>query len=474
MGRLWKEYDLLGWASARGALLAAALFIPSPAPAAFDAPGSWEVPQETDYRVENHSRFTAPWRLFHSLLSQDAEQKMFSDAENRLPPEFSVPRGLEPQVRFWLSIYTRYSSHEAVIFDEDHPDVVYDVLDFRELARISRNRAAFEIVSRKILKDRFSAYERAFDGLKLGRRARARSPEAQRILQARSLISHQHSFSEAKRSLRVQWGQRDQVMEGLLSSSAYLQRMEGIFTQMEIPPELVLLSLVESSFHWAAVSHAGATGVWQFMPETGAEFMLVQTNGDIDERLSPIKSTVAAGKLLKRNFRLLGNWPLAISAYNHGHTKWARLKPSQWHMVPSILSQCSRSKPLVKLGFASRNYYAEFLALMRAYRYQEIAYGLLPEGRLQSVRFVLNRRPSTLRELSALHAVPEAELRRLNPDIKVTASAIPAGYWLSVPSSRDDFVGLIESRRRIVRAAPVKAQQRVRVAEDLRKTIPRG
>ena len=113
-------------------------------------------------------------------------------------------------------------------------------------------------------------------------------------------------------------------MSGLLASNSFLRRMEGIFSQMDVPPELVLLSLVESSFNWNAISHAGATGIWQFMPNTGREFMLVDPVQQIDERLSPIKSTVAAARLLLRNHRMLGSWPKAVSAYNHGHSKWAR------------------------------------------------------------------------------------------------------------------------------------------------------
>ncbi len=261
-------------------------------------------------------------------------------------------------------------------------------------------------------------------------------------------------------------------MTGLLSSNAFLHRMERIFSEMALPPELILISLVESSFNWNAVSRAGAVGVWQFMPETGAEFMFLDSSGRIDERLSPIKSTVAAGRLMTRNFRMLGTWPMAISAYNHGHTKWVKLKSSQWSQVPKILAQCSKSKPLVKLGFASRNYYPEFLALLRAYKYQEIAYGTAPEPALKPVRFIQTQGLGTLASLAARHQVPESELRRLNPDIKTRDASIPAGFWLSLPSSDDDFSGLIQARRR--RVARLDVQDRQRVAKSSVRIIPRG
>ncbi|MBU6376032.1 MAG: lytic transglycosylase domain-containing protein [Bdellovibrionales bacterium] len=456
-----------------GALLGFFALGPTQSRAAFDDLGSWDVPQETDFRAENLARYNAPWRLYHSFLSPQQENTVFSDSEGRLSPHFSVPRALDPQVRFWLRIYTQFSSHEAIIFDEDHPEIIYEVLDFRALARTSRNRAAFEIVSRSVVRERVSAFERALELLRSKKRNKPLSAEARKILAARSAV-HDHTFTDAKRSLRVQWGQRDQVMEGLLASAGYLRRMESIFSQMDIPPELVLLSLVESSFHWAAVSHAGATGVWQFMPDTGKEFMVVQPNGAIDERLSPLKSTVAAGKLLRRNFRMLGSWPLAISAYNHGHTKWARLNASQLERLPQILAQCSRSKAPVKLGFASRNYYPEFLALMRAYRYQELIYGILPPERETPVRFALLLSPGAVHAVAKRFGLSEADFRRLNPDIRGATATLPAGFWVSIPSVSDDFSALIGAKRRVVRSTPANRNPRIRVAEELRVAIPRG
>lgn len=406
-------------------------------------------------------------------MTPEREALIFSDAEGRISAEFGIPPEIEPHVRLWFRIYTQYSSQEAIIFDEEHPEIIYETLDFRELARTSRNRAAFEIVSRKILARRMDEYRAAFRELGSLKTRTRLSRHAQLIARVRSALPHHHSTVEALRSLRVQWGQRDAVMTGLLSSNAFLHRMERIFSEMGLPPELTLISLVESSFNWNAVSHAGAVGVWQFMPGTASDFMFIDPTGRIDERLSPIKSTVAAGKLMNRNFRMLGTWPMAISAYNHGHTKWVKLRPAQWNQVPKILAQCSKSRSPVKLGFASRNYYPEFLALLRAYKYQEIAYGSAPEGKLNPVRFIQTTGQSTLASLSLQHRIPEPELRRLNPDIKVRETRIPPKFWLSLPSAADDFSGLIQSRRKVARVER-STQKRQKLAEDVREIIPRG
>jgi len=65
-----------------------------------------------------------------------------------------------------------------------------------------------------------------------------------------------------------------------------------------------------------AYSKYGAAGVWQFMRGTGKRFM--QVDYVIDERLDPITATDAAARLLRENYGMLGTWPLALTAYNHG------------------------------------------------------------------------------------------------------------------------------------------------------------
>ena len=83
--------------------------------------------------------------------------------------------------------------------------------------------------------------------------------------------------------------------------------MEQIFEDHNIPKNLTRIAFVESMFNEKAISKVGASGVWQFMPSTAKDFIIVDKY--IDERNSPIKATEAAAKLLKANFKLLGSWP---------------------------------------------------------------------------------------------------------------------------------------------------------------------
>ena len=86
---------------------------------------------------------------------------------------------------------------------------------------------------------------------------------------------------------------------------------------LELPEELKYLSVVESALNPRALSHAGAVGLWQFMPATGRDLRLKQ-NDYVDERMDPYKATEAACKHIRSLYKLFGDWELVLAAYNSG------------------------------------------------------------------------------------------------------------------------------------------------------------
>lgn len=113
--------------------------------------------------------------------------------------------------------------------------------------------------------------------------------------------------------------------------------------------------------HLNAISKVKASGVYQIMPFIARHYM--KLTAAIDERLDPIKSAAVAARLLKDNYELLGSWPLAITAYNHGPygIKKAVKKAESNDIAVLIDSYDGRG-----FGFASQNFYAEFLAIVYA------------------------------------------------------------------------------------------------------------
>ena len=171
-----------------------------------------------------------------------------------------------------------------------------------------------------------------------------------------------------------------------------------------------MLPHVESSFNAAAYSKVGAAGLWQFMRSTGRRFMRIDSA--VDERMDPFRATEAAAQLLSYNYRLLGTWPLAMTAYNHGAEGMRRAKEQ---LGTDDIVRIVREYHSPSFGFASRNYYVSFLAALTVAQNPEKYFGPIkrePEAQFHEVKhagFV------TVSALTHALRIERDELRRLNP-----------------------------------------------------------
>jgi Transglycosylase SLT domain len=186
------------------------------------------------------------------------------------------------------------------------------------------------------------------------------------------------AYAAAAQNLRVQQGLRERFRQGLLRSKYYRPTMERIFRSAGLPPELVTLASVESGFHSGARSSAGAVGIWQFTRGTGTQYMRLTRYHD--DRLDPTKETHAAAALLRSNYEALGSWPLAITAYNYGTGGTSRAAAEYGGDYNRIV----RNYNGPRFGFASKNYYAEFLAALEVHRHEDkyfpdLKYSEVPE-----------------------------------------------------------------------------------------------
>src|SRR3981189_773759 len=119
------------------------------------------------------------------------------------------------------------------------------------------------------------------------------------------------------------------------------------------------------------------------MRSTGRRYLRIDSA--VDDRLDPFRSTEAAAQLLAYNYRVLGSWPLALTAYNHGAAGVRRARDTLGtdDIVKILRNYNSRS-----FGFASRNFYVSFPAALAADRNPEKYFGSiekLNEAKFQEV-----------------------------------------------------------------------------------------
>jgi len=160
----------------------------------------------------------------------------------------------------------------------------------------------------------------------------------------------------ASERVRGQRGTRERFKRGLEISNHYDRQFRDIFRNAGLPEELAYLPHVESSFQPAARSSAGAVGMWQFTKGAAQSFM--PDGNKVDRRMDPFASAIGAARYLSHAYNILGDWPSALTSYNHGI---GGMKRAQRYMGPDFMRIVDYySGPA--FGFASRNYYAQFLA----------------------------------------------------------------------------------------------------------------
>jgi membrane-bound lytic murein transglycosylase D len=103
----------------------------------------------------------------------------------------------------------------------------------------------------------------------------------------------------------------------MAKAAYYFPMFEKYLDQYDIPLEMKYLAIVESALNPKARSRVGATGLWQFMYQTGKQYKL-RVSSYVDERQDPIKATIAACKYLSNLYTVFGDWDLALAAYNSG------------------------------------------------------------------------------------------------------------------------------------------------------------
>lgn len=379
------------------------------------------------YSVNKDKRNCRRWNIFIVFLICLNLQSVVSAVRT---DRFPVEDGMKLQVQFWINIFSRYSNYKQIIHDSRKPERIYRVIDLKEYSNnketvfserdriIKRNKEDVKLILKKLGTGYYNLDEL--------------SKEEYRIYKLFGKKADPAVFEKAVRYVRVQGGMREKFCNGVKRSGCYIERIKKIFKEEGVPEKLIWLAHVESSFNPEAKSRYGAVGIWQFTRATGKRFLTI--NKSIDERKDPYLSSRAAAKLLKSNFNELGSWPLAVTAYNYGLNgiKRAVKKTGSQNIYEIITNYRSP-----RFGFASKNFYAEFIAAV--YTVENLS-GLFGNIELSPPeRFGVYRICSSeyLKTISIDLGIPQNKIEKMNPAlsslIRKNKEKILKGCLLRIP-----------------------------------------
>jgi membrane-bound lytic murein transglycosylase D len=341
-----------------------------------------------------------------------------------VPERLPVPDALEPAVAFWQRIYTDIPVDEGVIHDIRGRMLIVDRVT---VPRPPHWQARREAVAQALARNREALRALA---------AQAMQPDGpdQAALLARLPATMDAAEVRAlAERLRFQGGLRERFREGLERSGRWRDHITAVLAEYGVPRALAALPHVESSFDPRARSHAGAAGLWQFTAGTGRRFLRIDPL--VDERLDPWKSTRAAARLLARNHAALDDWPLAITAYNHG-LNGIRRAVREVDGTGYMAVRKSYDGP--RFGFSSRHFYPALIAAARVDRNAGAHFpGVRRDERLGTIRVQLPHYTPLDTLVDGL-PVNRATIVALNPglgpSIRDGRQFVPRGHGIVLPA----------------------------------------
>jgi membrane-bound lytic murein transglycosylase D len=310
----------------------------------------------------------------HQRLKQ---QNALADPEGKIPHTFKSEIAFQSHIHFWFSIYTFYTSSQYLFHDKDDLSLVYAVVDFSELEGQLLNASLLERLQKKMLITKQQQLISSLGQLQkdiptlislelkqLFDKIILRCPQCQNDLSKRTKY-----IAKLKENLRSQKGQKNLIEKGLYTFSSYESWMLRKTNLFDLPKELLAIPFLESSFNPKAHSKVGASGVWQIMPAI-AKHYFPRSSPLIDYRRNIYFSTLASLHLIKDNFKILKRWDLTVAAYNSG--------PKHFLIARRMINKSDLSLADVlenyqhpHLGFAAKNFYAEFIALVYVLAYRQ-------------------------------------------------------------------------------------------------------
>ena len=259
-------------------------------------------------------------------------------------------------------------------------------------------------------------------------------------------------------------------------SEYYFPMFEEALAKQNVPLEIKYLAVVESALNPKAVSRMGATGLWQFMYQTGKQYNLT-IDSYVDERSDPLKSSEAAAQYMTNMYAIFGDWDLVLASYNSGPGNVAKAirrsggQQNYWNIRKNLPKE-------------TQGYVPAFLATMYIYEYHK-EHGIVP-NRAAIKHFTTDtiriKKQMSFQQISDLLDVPVAQLQLLNPSYKL--NVVPfyhnQAHFLRLPmdkiavfSSNEDKIYAYTQREVDLRERPFQVTKAIVVTDTLNYTQQR-
>lgn len=350
------------------------------------------------------------------------------------PTLFPLPEELRDNVVFWTLVYAKYDSHHRLLHDERHMGVIYEVINFTDIDSSDLSEGRKRQKRRQRVRAAEAKYRSILIDLHAGRTSKNYPDDQQRVAGLFESVpgKGRAKYSGSSGRLRTQTCLRDRFAEGIQRSGLYMSRIERIFRDRGLPVELSRLPFVESLFQMRAHSSASAVGIWQFVRATARSYLKMEI--EYDDRYDPLRASDAAARHLTDNYKSLKTWPLALTAYNHGANGMRRAVRL---LGTRDMGQIATRYKSRLFGFASRNFYSEFIAAAQVYANRKHYFpNTEPYPPVQFEVFAVNKYVP-IGELAKQASLSIDELRAMNPalvgEVWSDDLYLPAGHEIRVP-----------------------------------------
>src|SRR5574344_517764 len=242
-----------------------------------------------------------------------------------------------------------------------------------------------------------------------------------------------HELTEKYRVRYLTTNGKQWLAKALADSAPYRPYIRQQLAEKNLPLILQYLPIVESNYKTSAVSRAGAVGIWQFMTNSMAPFL--KKNSWYDERRDPWKATDAALVKLAENYKMFGDWEIAIAAYNCGAgamTRVVKKNPDKdfWYLAENkqLRSKSTEYVPIL-LAIADIIDNAEYYGAIEIGAADKI----IEDVPVEQFDYVNVAGMFSLAQIAKITSIPEATLEMLNPALYRSCTPARQTYMLRVP-----------------------------------------